>query len=313
MQFDWPTPDQMIYRINRLRRLVAFAVLIPVSVLLMGTFIDPSFLSPDRATIAAVAVALLIVGHVAMFPNVPLETISLSAAVTVMTLVAPWIKVLSLMAPPQHATAALIILVALSVLAAGGLMLILQLLLGALMMSGPVMKFRLRGAIEVSCSPAVARSQFALQPKTRRGRVLTGDADDNGFFDVAILAPQIADPEQPSQPMVMRVAAKVVDEDDDGQQTMLVLPNGAVTVTAERFIPTETGCRVEITELPGDFTLGMHLMFWLTDQQMDNLTETADLINGELARANGLTHGVSLLSVAGAILSPRQPVVDRAD
>ncbi len=313
MQFDWPTPDQMIYRISRLRRLVALAVAIPVAILLLGSLIDPGFIGPDRATMAAIAVALLVSGHVALFPNVPLETISLSIAVTVLALAAPGIKSLSLLAPPEYVSAALIMLVVLAVVAAGALMMLLQIGLGLLMVAGPVLRLRLRGSIDVPCSPSVARRQFALQPNARRGRILTGTTDKNGFFDVAIIAPQVADPENPAQAMVVRVAAKVIEQSDSDQQTMLVLPNGAVTVTSERFTPIDGGCRVEITELPGDFTLGMYAMFWLTDQQMDNLTETADLIAGGLDRANGQSHGVSFLAVAGAVLSPRQPVADRAE
>ncbi len=313
MQFDWPTPDQIIYRISRLRRLVAFAVAIPVTILLLGSLIDPSFIDPDRATMAAIAVALLVSGHVALFPNASLETLSLSIAVTLLVIAAPGIKALSLLAPPAYANAALIMLVILSVLALGAMMAVMQLGFGLLMMAGPVLRLRLRGTVDVPCSSDVARSQFALQPSARRGRILTGVTDKNGFFDVAIIAPQIADPETPSQPMVVRLAAKIIEQSAHEQQTMLVLPNGAVTVTSERFTATAGGCRVEITELPGDFTLGMHLMFWLTDQQMDNLTETADQITGALGRANGQAHGVSFLAVAGAILSPRQPVADRAE
>ena len=313
MQFDWPTPDEMIYRISRLRRLVVLAVAIPVAVLLLGSLIDPSFISSDRATMAAIAVALLVSGHVVLFPNVPLETISLSIVVTVLALAAPAIKALSLLAPPEYADAALIILVTLSVLAAGGLMMVLQFAFGLLMEAGPVLRLRLRASIDVPCSPSVARSQFALQPSARRGRILTGAADKNGFFDVAIVAPQIADPEDPSQPMVVRVGAKIIEQTENHQQTMLVLPNGAVTVTSESFRAHDGGCRVEITELPGDFTLGMHAMFWLSDQQMDNLSETAGLISGAPGLANGQAHGVSFLSIVAAILSPRQPVTDQAD
>ena len=67
-----------------------------------------------------------------------------------------------------------------------------------------------------------------------------------------------------------------------------------------------------MVEMPGDFTLGMHAMYWLTDQQADNMTECADTILSEPARANGLAHGVSLLSLASAVLSPRAPAVGRA-
>ncbi|PUB19065.1 hypothetical protein [Yoonia sediminilitoris] len=313
MYFDWPTPAQMIYRLHRLRRLVLFCAIPPVCLLLLGAYLDPGFMPADRATLAALAVVTLIAGHVILFPNVPLETVSLSLTVTLVAFVAPMIKTLSFMAPAEHASAALLFMVVLTVAAAGLLMFVLQLIIGLLLMVGPTVKLRMQSALLVDCSPAVAISQFTLKPGRRRGRVLTGPADSNGFFDVAILAPQIADPDRPNQPLVMRVAAKMIDVRDKQQQTMLVLPNGAVTVTTESFEATADGCRVTIAELPGDFTLGMYLMFWLTDQQMDNLTETADTITGVPARANGLAHGVSCLSIAAAVLSPRQPIADQAD
>lgn len=313
MQFDWPTPDQITYRIHRLRRLIALAIALPVLVLLGGSLIDTAFIAPDRATLAAMAVAVMVVGHVILFPNAGLETIAMSLGVTAMSVAAPWIKAVAVVAPLEYRTAALMMLIALSVVATGLLIAGLQVALGWLMMVGPMKAWRLRGAVNVPCSPDVARGQFALQPNVRRGRILTGQADENGFFDVAILAPQIADPEMPSKPMVVRVAAKVIDRVADGQQTMLVLPNGRVTVTSEQFTATTDGCHVEITELPGDFTIGMYAMFWLTDQQMDNLTETADLISGNLARANGLAHGVSFMSIIGAVLAPQPKVVGGAD
>lgn len=313
MHFDWPTPAQMIYRLHRLRRLVLVCAILPVCVSLLGAYLDPSFMTPDRATLAALAVATLIAGHVVVFPNVPLETVSLSLTVTAAILVAPVIKSLTLFVPVEHASAALILMVALLVVAAGVLMFVLQFVVGLLLMAGPTLKLPLRAQIALECSSAVAANQFTLRPGIRRGRILTGQADANGFFDVAILAPQIADPEHPNQPMVMRVAAKMIDVSDRQQQTMLVLPNGTVTVTAESFETTPDGCCVTITELPGDFTLGMYLMFWMTDQQMDNLVETADTISGTPARANGLAHGVSCLSIAAAVLSPQQPAVDRID
>ena len=313
MQFDWPTPDQITYRIHRLRRLIALAIALPVLVLLGGSLFDTSFISPDRATLAAMAVAVLVVGHVILFPNAGLETIAMSISVTAMAVAAPWIKGLSVYAPAEYRGAALGLMIALAVVGAGFLIAAIQIAMSALMMMGPVKAMRLRGNIDVPCSPDIARAQFALQPGVRRGRILTGKADENGFFDVAVLAPQVADPDVPDRPMVVRVAAKVMADDPGYQQTMLVLPQGRVTVTSERFTKTANGCRVELTELPGDFTFGMYAMFWLTDQQMDNLTETADLISVNLARANGLAHGVSFMSIVGAVLAPQPPVVGGAD
>lgn len=312
MQFDWPTPEQVIYRVTRLRRLVAVAVAVPVCIMLLGAIIDPTFLSVDRATIGAIAVAALIIGHVVLFPNVVLETISLSISVTLLIISAPWIKTVAWMAPAENAVAAYIMLVGMAVLSTGLVMAALKELLSLLMYAGPALHLRVTGALDIPCSTDVAHRQFALQPTTRRGRVLAGPADSDGMFDVAIVAPQVADPENPSEPFVARIAAKILQSDAYHHRVMLVLGDGSVAATSQSFTPTQFGCRVAIEELPGDFTLGMHLMFWLTDQQADNMTEVADAILSAPARANGLAHGVSFLSIATALLSPREPAVKRA-
>lgn len=302
----------MLYRVMRLRRLVALAIAIPVGVMLIGAAIDPAFLAPDRATLGALAVAVMVVGHVMLFPNVPTETLSLSVGVTGLVIAAPWIKSLAWMAPAENAAAAYTILVCLAVLAAGALMALSKALLSTLVYAGPALRLRVRAAMNLPCSISVAHRQFALQPATRRGRILCGAADADGLFDVAVVAPQMADPENPEQPFVARLAAKVLHSDAQSHQVMLVLGDGRVAATSQTFTATDDGCRVEMVEMPGDFTLGMHAMYWLTDQQADNMTECADTILSEPARANGLSHGVSLLALAGALLSPRAPVVKRA-
>ena len=159
------------------------------------------------------------------------------------------------------------------------------------------------------CSAAVAFQQFTLRPNVRRGRILTGQVDDNGFFDVAV-ATAAAEVLTPDEAHCVRVDAKVLHSSGDRHDVMLLTRDGAVTVTSLCFAPSRDGCEVTVRDMPGDFTLGMYLLFWLTDQQADNLTEMADPITGQLPRANGIAHQVSLMSVAGALLSPRAPMVD---
>ena len=311
MPFDWPTPEQMMYRVIRLRRLIAVSVMIPVIVMLGVAFMDPAVLSPDRATLGALAVAALVVGHVVLFPNVTLETISLSLSVTCLIVAVPWIKAAAHWAPAEHVPAALVILVAFAVTATGVLMALMQIVLGALAYAGPALRLRLKTTTVIGCSPDVAYRQCALKPDTRRGRVLTGSADEEGFFDVAVVVAHVADPENPDQPLIVKVDAKILGSSPDQHDVMMLLRNGSVTVTSMSFSAAPEGCRVDVTDMPGDFTAGMHVMFWLTDQQADNLTEVTDVILGEDKRANGLAHGVSFLSVAGALLSPRDPMANR--
>lgn len=313
MQFAWPTPEQTIYRIQRLRRLIVLCVAIPVVGLMLASFIDPASLPAERATVAALAVAMLIVGHVVLFPNVTLETLAFSLAVTGLVIAVPWIKAVAHWAPDAHVNAALVILIAFAVAATGVLMALIQIVLAVVAYAGPALKTPLVHKAVLPCSPAVARRQCALQPAMRRGRVLTGEADEHGFFDVAVAALQHPDPADPTRPLIVRADAKVLGSDDNRHDLMLHLPNGSVTVTSHQFATHADGCEVTVRDLPGDFTAGMHAIFWLTDQQADNLTEMTDVIIGQEPRANGLAHGVSLLAVAGALLSPRATVAEQAD
>jgi hypothetical protein len=225
---------------------------------------------------------------------------------------APWIKILASLAPTGNANAVLAILVVLAILAAGLIVVAVQVALWVFVYAGPVIRKRVRAVLDVPCAPSVAHRQFALQPAMRRGRILCGPLDSDGLFDVAIVAPQLMDPENVDQPFVARITAKVLHSDENNHQVMLILADGSIAASSHTFAATDDGCRVTATEMPGDFTLGMHLMFWLTDQHADNMTEVADTIMSETERANGLAHGVSFVAVASAVLSPREPVAKRA-
>ena len=312
MPFDWPTPEQVIYRITRLRRLIAVAITLPVIVLLGMALVDPSVLFAERATLATLAVVALFVGHVVIFPNVTLETISLSFSVTILIISVPWIRAVAHWAPAEHVPAAFVILIAFAVAATGVFLALFLIILGALAYAGPSLKLRLKTSLTVPCSVAVAHRQFTLKPQSRRGRVLTGPTDEDGFFDVAVASTHVADPENPDLPLIVKIDAKVLASTPARHDVMMLLGSGSVTVTSQEFSATPDGCRIDVSDLPGDFTAGMHLLFWLTDQHADNMTEIADVIIGQCDRANGLAHGVSLLSVAGTLLSPREPMTGRA-
>ncbi len=312
MLFEWPTTAQVFYRIMRLRRLIAVAAMLPVMVILGVSLFDPAVLSPLYASVASLAVVALVAGHVVLFPNVTLETISLSLAVTFLVVSMPVVKILSSWAPAEQQSGALVLLIGLAVAVTGVFLAVFEFVLNALAYVGPKLRVRLKTSLTLPCSAQVLQRQCALRPDTRRGRVLSGSADENGFFEVAVVSPHTADPDNADQPLVVKVDAKVLNSSPSQHDVMIVLRNGSVTVTSQTFEATKGGCRVEVSDMPGDFTFGMHALFWLTDQQADNLTEMSDVILGHEGRANGLAHGVSMLSVAGAILSPQQPVATRA-
>ncbi|MCG3266510.1 hypothetical protein [Yoonia sp. I 8.24] len=310
MSFSWPSLMQATYRIVRLRRLIAAAYVLVAAVLAFAALISPELMSATRAASIFMTMAVLILGHVALFPNVALETLSLSIVGAVFTVVLPVLPEIAGNASPAYYQAALTLEVVFVVLVALAMMTALQKLLEICVYAGPVAHLRITTHLDVPYSAAVAYQQFGLRPETRRGRVMAGPVDPKGFFDVAVVSEHMTDPDDPSSPLVVKLDAKILSSDPQNHETMLVLPNGAVTVTAHRFVPKSDGCRVSVTEMPGDFTYGMHAMFWLTDQQTDNLVEVAELMQNEPSRVNGLAHAVSLLSIAGVVLSPRQPVLD---
>lgn len=313
MPFAWPTVDQIYYRVMRLRRLIAIAVALPMIGLLTVAWLDPAVLPAAHATVAAIGIALLVAGHVVLFPNVTLETVALSLSAATLVTFMPVIKSVSLWAPADHATSVFILLMIFAVAATGVIMALFQIILGAVVYAGPSLRWTLKTTLQVPCSPQVARQQFALQPNTRRGRILTGPADTNGFFEVAVAAAGVPDANGASTAELVKVDARILNTSEARHDVMMVLRNGSVTVTSQEFRQTPDGCEVHVTDLPGDFTAGMHGLFWLTDQQADNLTETADKISGQVARANGLAHNVSLLSIAGTVLSPRPHVTNRIE
>lgn len=313
MSFAWPTTEQIFYRVMRLRRLIAIAVAIPMMMVLTIAWMDPTVLSALHATVACFGIAGLVVGHVVLFPNVTLETFALSLSATLLIVAMPVIKIVSLWAPAEHATAAFIILMSFAVAAMGVVMALIQILLEALVYTGPDVRKTLKTKLFVPCSPDVAFQQFALRPAARRGRVLTGPVDENGFFDVAVAVVATSNDGTQTAMEVVKLDAKILSSTPARHDVMMVLRNGSVTVTSQRFAATGHGCEVQVCDLPGDFTVGMYVLFWLTDQQADNLTEIADAVVGQSGRTNGVAHNVSLFSVAGAILSPRAPVSDRAE
>ena len=310
MSFTWPTFAQAIYRTMRLRRLVLAALGLAVLVLFCAVLIQPTLLPVTRAASIFAVIGLLVCAHVTLFPNVALETLSLALVGTAFIVVLPLLPEVASLAAGSYYQAALTLLVVLAVLVAIALTMIVHKLFEIAVYAGPIARLRIKSYIDVPVATTVAHRQFGMRPDTRRGRVLAGSVDDHGFFDVAVVSEHLADPHDSDCPLVVKLDAKVLSSDDKTHEIMLVLPSGAVTVTAHNFMPYGDGCRVTVTEMPGDFTWGMHALFWLMDQQTDNLVEVAELMQTTPPRANGLAHAVSLLSIAGVVLSPRQPVLD---
>src|SRR6056297_2858463 len=86
MSFTLPTVEQMIYRVMRLRRLIALSAAIPLLFLLAVSFAAPDFLSAMQASFAVMGVVAMVLLHTVFFPNVTLETLAVAIAGTAFAL-----------------------------------------------------------------------------------------------------------------------------------------------------------------------------------------------------------------------------------
>lgn len=308
MSFSWPTWEQFIYRVARLRRVVVLALFSALVVAIL--FVANVAVPLEHVLFILGLAAISVVFHVGLFPNVPLETMSIAPAMTAFFLALPRIATLATNAPVQYRDAAQVLIFVLAVIAALAVTFAVNVLLSILLYAGKAMNWRLNARAEFPMSVEAAHCAFGLRPDQLRGRVLSGSADANGFFDVAVMSHHLTDPENCDQPLIIKLDAKILTSEPTTHEVMLILGGGQVTVSSYHFTPTVTGCRVEVSEMPGDFTIGMHVLFWLTDQQFDNMIEMADIATRKCPRANGVSHAVSLFSLAGIVLSPRRPVLD---
>ena len=111
MLFQLPTLNQAIYRVMRLRRWIAVAVAVPFVTLLALSWMDPSVLTAAEACVAILGLTAVIVAHTVLFPNVTLETLALSFALTTLVVLMPLISALSLWAPVAQQSGAFALLV----------------------------------------------------------------------------------------------------------------------------------------------------------------------------------------------------------
>ena len=299
MSFDWPDHGAVTYRLWRLRRLVALSLLCVA----LGALVGQSLADGGRTEVVGVMLFawLVVTLHIIVFPNATNESVGLAFCLPVVVLAAAPVAARAEVAfglgeDVAGLLTSFVMMVGLAICVGSVVW-----LGAALSRMGPFLGWRIRASGHVGCSPLIAKQQFALVPQSRRGRILTGEANAKGVFDVAVASAQENDPRLPDLPLVARLDAKVLSSDDNHHEVELFLQNGRVTRTRQEFRATDGGCEVTVTDLPGDFTLGMHLRFWLLDMAQDNLTEVFDVIEGRPERAIGLAHGQSMSRILGRL------------
>lgn len=331
MTFSLPALPDVLFRLWRLRRLIAFAVMPPLVAFAMMGLIGWNGVSGSPVGLAIVGVSLLaIIGsHAAVFPNAQEETLTISLVLAVFAL---------FLATMGGSVLGWILFLGFAfwmMLTGPGRLLALQ--------AGSVPhKPSLTARIRVEGSLEAARRWFPLRPGVERGQYRCGTVGEDGAFPVWYDMPMVdmfADLDLPETPEMeereafhrevaldetdeeafamnkalqdeyLAVAldpdapsfwAQIEADEPEYQRTRLFTRDRSgvaseISVVEHRFRAARTGCVVTETDTPESFPIGQTFGMWLSDFQMDGLAYLRDLLQDRETLALKVTHRWSIM------------------
>lgn len=312
MTFAWPGISDVLYRLWRLRRLIAFGALLPV--LAFGALGALGF--GPAATVAgfgAVSGILLVLValHAVLFPNSNHETLAVSLALAFLGIAIPLIS-------GSFFGWFLFGIFTIWVICSGQNRILVW--ASTRKSHQPTFASRIRVAAPID----KARAWFPLRPESTRGHYRSGKADAAGVFpvwydmpgadifetldiekpaDLAHLDDPAFDPydiDQRSDPPSFHA---VIEAEDDTFQTTRILegadPDAAVQAIVEhRFKATKSGCVVTEREAATDYPWGQSFTLWLADFAQDGLVYHRDLLEQRDTQSFRDAHRWSLVMLA---------------
>ncbi|MEO1677393.1 MAG: hypothetical protein AAFU80_04455 [Pseudomonadota bacterium] len=258
------------YRLIRLRRLIVFAAVPPVLVLLVLALVKGQaafYLLP-----LAVGLPFL---HALRFPTAWIETLSVSITLAIALVVAGTVRA------GLGLDELALRLLALGALAAV-IFVIISLLLPVVLSRGEEVPVIGRASRRVRLTPDEARARLSLYPGRSDGQVTCGDLQEDGVFDVTL------------HPLGTPDAAfdlqfyAVILEDAAGTLDIMAVEEETKETTRTRstFTPARRGTRVDICETGAMMPWGLALGYWLQDHMADSLADEVARAEGRRSRAN---------------------------
>ena len=275
------------YRLYRLRRLIAVAVLPPVAVSLLV------FAGPLGWLLAIVSV-IGVTAHAVRFPTAWEETLVTSAVVS-----AGWILLAALGAvtgPVGFFVGVPFVTAVLAFLA-----LSLTSRFATFLSMGPVAPLLVRASRKSTLDPEMLRAGVTLYPGRSDLRTEAGEADETGLFDVRIghRLPSLFAGDEDFSDIAFRAR---VEHADAQRHVVTVLGEAGETLskTCHTFRATKSGAKVTMEEDGAAMPLGARLGFWLQDFGADHLTDEVDRAEGRAERANRFAPRDSLMMLVAA-------------
>lgn len=342
MSYRLPSAKAVLYRLWRLRRLIAVSSMIPI--LVMAVYSGWKIATGSAPVVAFAPFAILTVAmmaaHAVLFPQGRSETLALSLTLSVLVLASP-------LAGTSVLGWALLLLVALA------LIMLLQTRILFWEMSSPSRRVAFKASVHTQTDLSTARRTFSLQPDSQNARFTCGSVDKDGVFEVHMVPSAMPDFLEDALPSLdVDPADEAADEEafeefvtgmlselpederaeieracqnrndpsfwavnlrDTPQEveTLILVRNDdgrlvEASRTIYRFVPKRTGFRVTEYEVNPDYPIGSSLGIWLTDFQADGMILSRDEAEGRDTLALRAASDDTILTLVGKAIMRRQ-------
>ncbi len=328
MPFEFPNWEQVLYRAWRLRRLIAFANVIPFVLFALLGLVGLNTLTDSVAGLLALTVVhfAIIAAHAILFPNATDETLTISILLAVFGLIMAILPTLI----------GLILCLCVGIWAMMWGQVKLTDYLSATEAHDPETTAR----VKVKAEPEAVRAFFPLRPNSVRGQVKCGPPDDKGAFPVwheLATVDIFADAPTGEDAVLDKVMSKLgedgvertlsrpaedarprrdimqeppsfwaqVEIDEPGfQRTRLFFrkPTGEEeesSTVEHRFKEKKGGVVVTETDSTLNYPKGLSATMWLNDFQFDGLIYLRELLENTAPKSLRSAHRWSILLLAG--------------
>lgn len=335
MPFELPSWDEVLYRAWRLRRLIAFANVVPFVIFALLGLVGLNSVTDSVGGLLALTVVhfVIIAAHAIMFPNANEETLTVAlllAAFGIIMAVSP-------------ALIGLLLCAALAVWA----LVWGQAKLVAWQSSTETHDPETTARLKIKGKPEAVRAFIPLRPNSTRGQFKCGPVDQTGAFPVwSELASTDASQPVPAQeddvldkvmsklgstgfdpvkpePVDHRAMAeepsfwaRIEMDEPEFQRTRLFFRDASgkeeeSSCVEHRFKPRKSGVIVRETDMTLNYPKGLSAGMWLNDFQLDGLIYLREIFENTPRKSLRAAHRWSLLTLAGQWFSIRQ--MERAD
>lgn len=293
--------NTIVYRVVRLRRLLALAIALPLVV------IGVIWQSGGPSELLLPIAVLVPLCHVLRYPLAWMETLSVSVVLSIL---------LALAATIGADTSFAGLLIRLFSLAALGfaLLLISTHLIMWLSLLGPERAAICRASRWSALSPELLRERIPFRPGRIDDKVKCGPLTEGGQFSIRYLF-DMADFETDhdiatSEP----VWGKIITDRADLFEIVVVDPElNAPSSSRVHFEPSDGGTRVTMEEWGVPMVPFFQLGFWLQDYFTDYLIDEIDRVEGVVGRSNRSQPIKQLVVDIARMFAPSEPAADPRD